>query len=241
MNIGERIYELRQMHNMSQGDLADALDVSRQSISKWENNSATPELGKLVQICEYFEISLDELVRGKVPECAAKKDEEERWFGIKKEVVVSVFWGIFTIYMFIKSCFFVLQSITYYIEEKTESYKYSFDLLDYLKRQPYLLLQGICGIIIIIACIRMIMYLRKRQITKISSCVSLILMVEGIRVCSRALLINGSFEGTVVEWFFEFVIHDSWSMRSIGFGICLIGLGLGIAIWYKKNEGKRKN
>ena len=50
MNLGENIYHLRTGRNLSQGDLADALDVSRQSVSKWENNSATPELEKLIKI-----------------------------------------------------------------------------------------------------------------------------------------------------------------------------------------------
>ena len=61
MNLGERIYELRNEKNLSQGDLADALDVSRQSVSKWENNMAVPDLDKLIKLCDIFEISLDEL------------------------------------------------------------------------------------------------------------------------------------------------------------------------------------
>ena len=61
MNLGERIYELRNQKNLSQGDLADKLDVSRQSISKWENNMAVPDLDKLMKLCDVFEISLDEL------------------------------------------------------------------------------------------------------------------------------------------------------------------------------------
>lgn len=61
MNLGERIYELRIEKNLSQGDLADALDVSRQSVSKWENNMAVPDLDKLIKLCDIFEISLDEL------------------------------------------------------------------------------------------------------------------------------------------------------------------------------------
>ena len=61
MNLGERIYELRTKMNMSQGDLADKLDVSRQSVSKWENNTAVPDLDKLIKLCDIFEISLDEL------------------------------------------------------------------------------------------------------------------------------------------------------------------------------------
>ena len=64
MNLGESIYQLRTARNMSQGDLADALDVSRQSVSKWENNMAVPELDKLMKMSELFGVSLDELVHG---------------------------------------------------------------------------------------------------------------------------------------------------------------------------------
>lgn len=61
MNLGEKIYQLRTEKNLSQGDLADRLDVSRQSVSKWENNTAVPDLDKLIKICDIFEISLDEI------------------------------------------------------------------------------------------------------------------------------------------------------------------------------------
>ena len=64
MNLGENIYRLRTERNLSQGDLADALDVSRQSVSKWENNSAVPELDKLIKMAQIFDITLDELVTG---------------------------------------------------------------------------------------------------------------------------------------------------------------------------------
>ena len=62
MTLGERIYKLRTEKEMSQGDLADALEVSRQSISKWETNSSVPELDKLVKLSEVFGVSLDELI-----------------------------------------------------------------------------------------------------------------------------------------------------------------------------------
>ncbi len=68
MNLGERIYTLRIERNLSQGDLADALDVSRQSISKWENNNSVPDLDKLVKLSALFGVSLDELVKGEKPE-----------------------------------------------------------------------------------------------------------------------------------------------------------------------------
>ena len=62
MNLGENIFNCRSRLGLSQGDLANALEVSRQSVSKWENNAAVPELDKLVKMSELFDISLDELV-----------------------------------------------------------------------------------------------------------------------------------------------------------------------------------
>lgn len=62
MKLAENIYRLRAEKNMSQGDLADALDVSRQSVSKWENGTAVPELEKLLKMSELFQVTLDELV-----------------------------------------------------------------------------------------------------------------------------------------------------------------------------------
>ena len=62
---------------MSQGDLADALDVSRQSVSKWENNSAVPELDKLVKMAHIFGITLDEMVTGLEVPPAPKAEIQE--------------------------------------------------------------------------------------------------------------------------------------------------------------------
>ena len=65
MLLGENIYKYRTQRGMSQGALADALEVSRQSVSKWENNAATPELDKLIKMSKLFDVTLDELVYGK--------------------------------------------------------------------------------------------------------------------------------------------------------------------------------
>lgn len=75
MNLGEHIYRLRTERNLSQGDLADALEVSRQSVSKWENNSAVPELDKLIRLAQIFGITIDELVTGQEQPSPASKEE----------------------------------------------------------------------------------------------------------------------------------------------------------------------
>ena len=61
MSVGSRIFELRMSKNLSQSALADMLDVSRQSVSKWETDSAVPDLDKLMKLCNVFEVTLDEL------------------------------------------------------------------------------------------------------------------------------------------------------------------------------------
>lgn len=64
MTLGERIAAKRSEHRLSQSDLAEKLDVSRQSISKWETDASVPELEKLVKMSEIFGLTLDQLVRG---------------------------------------------------------------------------------------------------------------------------------------------------------------------------------
>ena len=54
MSIGSKIFELRTLKKLSQGDLADLLNVSRQSVSKWETDSAVPDLDKLMKLCDVF-------------------------------------------------------------------------------------------------------------------------------------------------------------------------------------------
>ena len=63
MTLGEKLYELRKKHGLSQEQLAEALNVSRQSISKWEGNVTYPESDKLIALSDYFGVSLDYLMK----------------------------------------------------------------------------------------------------------------------------------------------------------------------------------
>lgn len=62
MNFNHNLYNLRKQKGLSQEELANCLNVSRQTISKWEVGDSTPDMEKLVAISELFEISLDALV-----------------------------------------------------------------------------------------------------------------------------------------------------------------------------------
>lgn len=77
MDLGERIRTLRSSKNLSQNDLADALNVSRQSVSKWETNGAIPDLEKLMGMSELFGVTLDSLVKGTPPPEAPADAAEE--------------------------------------------------------------------------------------------------------------------------------------------------------------------
>lgn len=59
---------LRKEAGISQGQLADKLNVSRQSVSKWENGTAIPDLDRIIELAEILQVSLDELVRAKRPQ-----------------------------------------------------------------------------------------------------------------------------------------------------------------------------
>lgn len=66
MGFSENLQVLRKMRNMSQEQLAERLDVSRQAVSKWESGSGYPETEKLISICEIFNCSMDEIIKGKI-------------------------------------------------------------------------------------------------------------------------------------------------------------------------------
>ncbi len=66
MTIGEKIAQLRMSAGISQEQLAEKIDVSRQSVSKWEMNQAMPQIDKVLQLCELFDVSADTLLRDKI-------------------------------------------------------------------------------------------------------------------------------------------------------------------------------
>ncbi len=68
MEFNNKLYELRKQKGLSQEELAGRLNVSRQTISKWEVGESAPDMDNLVSISELFGVSLDELVLDKTPE-----------------------------------------------------------------------------------------------------------------------------------------------------------------------------
>lgn len=65
MSLGERLLNLRKEKHLSQEEVADKINVSRQTISKWETDQSTPDFDKIMPLCKLYEISADELLTGK--------------------------------------------------------------------------------------------------------------------------------------------------------------------------------
>ena len=63
-SIGRRISEYRRKRNITQEQLAEAMNVTSQAVSKWENDISCPDISVLPQLADYFNVSLDLLVRG---------------------------------------------------------------------------------------------------------------------------------------------------------------------------------
>lgn len=90
MEFNNKLYELRKKRGYSQEELANRLNVSRQTISKWEVGESAPDMEKLVAISDLFEVSLDELVKDKVPEQAQPQEQivrSEFYSDLKKHVL----------------------------------------------------------------------------------------------------------------------------------------------------------
>ena len=73
MLLGEKLKKLRKARGLSQEQLADQLNVSRQAISKWELGESTPDTDNLIALSDYYGVSLDCLLRDQeAPEVSEK-------------------------------------------------------------------------------------------------------------------------------------------------------------------------
>lgn len=105
MALAEKLYELRKKSNLSQEQLAEQLGVSRQAISKWESGQAVPESDKLVAISNYFQVSLDYLMKEEITRSetsaietkSGKSGNERKTLGLIAcigGIVCLILWGL---------------------------------------------------------------------------------------------------------------------------------------------------
>jgi transcriptional regulator with XRE-family HTH domain len=76
MEIGNKINQLRKLSGMTQEQLAEKLNISRQTLSKWESGATSPDLSSIVTISKLYHVSLDELLMEETEHTTHTSDEQ---------------------------------------------------------------------------------------------------------------------------------------------------------------------
>ena len=113
MDLGKKILKLRKEENLSQEQLAEKMNVTRQTISKWELNETTPDIKQAKELSKLFKISLDELTENDMTTLVMQKVSNteklaglvlkvSKWLGVCFLVTLVIDIISFIIFMFIK-------------------------------------------------------------------------------------------------------------------------------------------
>ncbi len=95
MKFNENLVNLRKSQKMSQEQLAEKLNVSRQAVSKWESGQSYPEMDKIIAMCKIFDCSMDSLVNEEVPLKQDNQDNDKKTFEIYKNKISKVLDKVF--------------------------------------------------------------------------------------------------------------------------------------------------
>ena len=113
MNIGDKLVELRKKKGLSQEDLAEKLDVSRQTISKWELNETNPNISQAKEISRIFNVSLDEFCGNKISNILINKMNKNDK-SLKIIMSFNIIMLILLLFIFITIFFTIAMSLDYF-------------------------------------------------------------------------------------------------------------------------------
>ena len=113
MNIGDKLVELRKKKGFSQEDLAEKLDVTRQTISKWELNETSPNISQAKEISRLFNVSLDEFCGNNISDILINKMNKNDK-SLKVIMTFNIFMLILLFFIFITIFFTVAMSLDYF-------------------------------------------------------------------------------------------------------------------------------
>ncbi len=118
MELSEKILKLRKANNLSQEELAEQLDVSRQSISKWESGQCTPEVEKLSMLSNIFNVTIDYLLKpSEIDELSIKTEmleKKQKELSDKKSKTQNIIFCVLScisVYLIAIAVFFVMRSL----------------------------------------------------------------------------------------------------------------------------------
>ena len=96
MTIGDKLVELRKQKNLTQENVAETLNVTRQTISNWELGQTIPDLEQAKALSKLYKISLDELVDNDVKEVLSEKiSNTEKLAGLSIKLLKGIIIGFF--------------------------------------------------------------------------------------------------------------------------------------------------
>lgn len=96
MRMEEKLVSLRKEKNITQAELAEVLDVSRQAISRWEVGSAVPSTENLKRLSELYGVSLDYLLNGEVESPGRQeKRKQPKWLILVAGIIAVIIVGVF--------------------------------------------------------------------------------------------------------------------------------------------------
>lgn len=93
MQIGKLIAELRKKNGLTQQQLADKLNLSNKTISKWESGLGAPDISNLTMLAATFNISVDELLKGELKNNNAEASKYDRDKKSKIEIAIIIFFA----------------------------------------------------------------------------------------------------------------------------------------------------
>lgn len=75
--VGSNIIRLREERGLSQKDLAEALDVTRQAVSQWETGWSSPRMGMVEKLAAFFHVSKSEIIEPRVDYALVQLEDDE--------------------------------------------------------------------------------------------------------------------------------------------------------------------
>ena len=94
IGINQNLKKYREMNGLTQQDVSEALNISRQSISKWENSKSYPDLDNLVLLSQLYNVSVDDLISGPTPTVHIKKQKKKKSQPTLAKILRTICWVI---------------------------------------------------------------------------------------------------------------------------------------------------
>lgn len=151
MTFGTKLQQIRKAAGLSQEQLADLIDMSRQAVSKWETDQATPDIEKVSLLCDIFKISADELLGNE--NLSQHESTNGKLEGYVKMNVKKRYFTAGWITALVGTVLLILEFFSLFLlwaVEKSNSLRYYSDPMHYASIQPMPIIFGVTIAVIVI-------------------------------------------------------------------------------------------